>query len=103
MTKNLIVDKIYREGTIKQIINNIAHGLEDKDDLDDLCQDVAIILLSKDDNLIIHLYDKNEINYYIANIVYTQLRSSTSPYYRTYKHYKNMSIELEDVHNYNED
>ena len=70
MTKNQIIEKIYRDGLIHNIVKNISHGLEDEDDMMDLVQDISIILLSKDDDLIIRLYENNELQYYIANIVY---------------------------------
>lgn len=95
MNKNQIIEKVYREGVIHSIVKNISHGLEEEDDMLDLIQDISIILLSKDDDLIINLYDKGELTYYIANIVYTQLRSSTSPYYRQYKHYRNITTMLD--------
>ena len=53
MTKNQIIEKIYRDGLIHNIVKNISHGLEDEDDMMDLVQDISIILLSKDDDLII--------------------------------------------------
>ena len=100
MTKNQIIEKIYRDGLIHNIVKNISHGLEDEDDMMDLVQDISIILLSKDDDLIIRLYENNELQYYIANIVYTQLRSTTSPYYRKYKHYRNISTMLDCAETY---
>lgn len=99
MTKNEIVQKLYKEHIVQNIIFNISHGMETGENLRDLEQDVYLILLGKPEKFIQDLFENNEINFWIANVVYTQLRSSTSPYYRQYKKFKDVSRDIETVKN----
>lgn len=97
MTKNEIIESLYLKGIVRQIINNISHGREKPSNLEDLENDIYVILLSKPEKFIRQLYENCQINFWLANIIYTQLRSSTSPYYRTYKKFNDMSKDLDKV------
>lgn len=78
------------------MVHKISHGREDEDDLQDLEQDIYLILLEKPVDFVLGLYMRNELNYYLANIIYTQLRSSSSPYYTKYKKLKYTSDPLDE-------
>lgn len=78
-----------------QIIENICRNIgysETTENIKDLIQDIYLVIIQKDQDFIKGLIDRGEINYYIANIVYTQIRSNTSAYNKTYRHKKEISI-----------
>ena len=60
--------------TLKEIIFQI----------EDLIQDIYLLLLQKDDDLIINLYNKGEIGFYLLKVARNQLLSVNSKYYYTY-------------------
>lgn len=95
MTKKEIVEKLAKDGKIKEAINNIAKDSRDKD-LIDLEQDIYIQLLEKDDETIEGLYDKGQLMWYVTRIVLNNINSKTSPYYYTYKKDKLKQINLDD-------
>lgn len=97
MTKNSIITELCSRGIVREIITNISRNSEKDEDLKDLEQDIYVTLLLKDETFLTGLYERGELNYYIANIVYTQLRSVTSPYYRKYKYTINKNIPIENV------
>lgn len=97
MTKNEIIQDLNDKHIVQNIILNISHGRESKENLRDLEQDVYMILLSKPEKFIQKLHENCEMNFWLANIIYTQLRSSTSPYYRNYKKFNDMSKDLDTV------
>lgn len=96
MAQQSIIEQICRSGVVKEIVHNIAHFDEHEEDLQDLEQDIYIILMTKDTKAIKEIYDEGHINYYIANIAYTQLRSQTSPYYTKYKKFRQLSNNIDD-------
>lgn len=80
-SNRLIVDKLAREKAVETICKKITKG-KDADTLNDLCQDIYLQLLESDKTQ--GLYERGEINYWIAKVLMNNICSSTSPYYRTY-------------------
>ena len=86
MTNAECVEKIFREETLKTIINKI--GGTDKD-LQDLEQDLYLALLKKDNKTLNHLIEnENELKYYLARMSTNQIKSKSSPYQKNYKRYQ---------------
>lgn len=86
-SKNDIIQELYENKDIPKIIWKIIASNKNKLDsefADDLIQDIYLTLLSKDDDLIIDLYYKNQLGFYILKITRNQLLSKTSPYYCKY-------------------
>ena len=54
-----------------------------------------LLLLQKDDDLIVNLYNKGEIGFYLLKIARNQLLSKNSPYYTKYIKFRAQSDELE--------
>lgn len=84
MDRNFIVTQLYKQKVVRQIIQNLSHGRESPDNLKDLEQDIYIeILTSKAD--IEGMYQRGELNYWLAGVIQRQMHSKTSKYYYTYK------------------
>ena len=85
MTKYEIIDELSRSNTVEKIIFKLLPCSKNPFDCpEDLIQDIYLLLLQKDDNLIVNLYNKNEIGFYLLKIARNQLLSKNSPYYTKY-------------------
>ena len=85
MTKVEIVDELSRTNTVEKIIYKLLPCSKNPFDCpEDLIQDIYLLLLQKDDDLIVNLYNKGEIGYYLLRVVRNQLLSKNSSYYYTY-------------------
>ena len=85
MTKYEVVDIIAKEHLVERIVNKLLSSSKNPFDCpEDLIQDIYLLLLQKDDNLIVNLYNKDEIGYYLLKIARNQLLSKNSSYYYTY-------------------
>lgn len=82
--RNNIISEIYRKGVIEELLKNMGVP---KNDIDDLKQEIAIILLEYDEKKIIEMYEKKQLKYFIVQIIKYQYFSNTSPYYKKYKKY----------------
>lgn len=98
MTKYEIIDELSKDNTVEKIIYKLLPASKNRFDCpDDLIQDIYVLLLEKDDNLIIGLYNKGELGYYLLKIAKNQLLSANSPYFYTYVKFGVQSDELEKV------
>ena len=96
MTKWEIVDELSRSNTVEKIIYKLLPASKNRFDCpDDLVQDIYVLLLEKDDKLIIDLYNKGELGFYLLKIARNQLLSKNSPYYTKYIKFRSQSDELE--------
>lgn len=85
MTKFEIIDELSKDSTVEKIIYKLLPSSKNRFDCpDDLVQDIYVLLLEKDDNLIIGLYNKGELGYYLLKIAKNQLLSDHSPYFYKY-------------------
>ena len=85
MTKYEVVDIISREHLVERIVTKLLSSSKNPFDCpEDLIQDIYLLLLQKDDDLIVNLYNKEEIAYYLLRVVRNQLLSKNSKYYYTY-------------------
>ena len=85
MTKYEVIDIIAREHIVDRIVTKLLSSSKNPFDCpEDLIQDLYLILLGKDDDLIVNLYEKGELAYYILKIARNQLLSKNSPYYTKY-------------------
>ena len=96
MTKYDVVDIIEREHLVDRIVTKLLSSSKNPFDCPkDLIQEIYLLLLQKDDDLIVNLYNKDEIAYYILRISRNQLLSKNSPYYTKYIKFRANSDELE--------
>ena len=85
MTKWEIVDELSRTNTVEKIIYKLLPASKNRFDCpNDLVQDIYVLLLEKDDKLIIDLYNKGELGFYLLKVARNQLLSANSPYYTKY-------------------
>ena len=85
MTKVEIIDELSRSNTVEKIIYKLLPCSKNQFDCpEDLIQDIYLLLLEKDDTLIIDLHNKGELGYYLLKIARNQLLSKNSPYYTKY-------------------
>ena len=96
MTKSDVLDIIAREHLVERIVNKLLSSSKNPFDCpEDLIQDVYLLLLEKDEDLIVNLYNKGELGYYILKVVRNQLLSTNSPYYQKYIRFQSHSDELD--------
>ena len=95
MTKYDVLDIIAREHLVDRIVTKLLSSSKNPFDCpEDLIQDVYLLLLQKDDNLIVNLYNKDEIGFYLLKIVRNQLLSKNSPYYTKYIKFRSQSDDI---------
>lgn len=96
MTKIDVVDIIAREHLVEKIVYKLLPCSKNPFDYpEDLIQDIYLILLNSDENLIVTLYNKGELGFYILRISRNQLLSKNSPYYTKYIRFLANCDELE--------
>ena len=100
MTKYEVVDIIAREHLVERIVNKLLSSSKNPFDCpEDLIQDIYLILLNSDENLIVALYNKGELGFYILRISRNQLLSKNSPYYTKYIKFRANSDDLTQAAN----
>ena len=100
MTKYEVVDIIAREHIVDRIVNKLLSSSKNPFDCpEDLIQDVYLLLLEKGDKLIVDLYERGELAYYLLRVVRNQLLSKNSPYYQKYIRFKSQSDDITQATN----
>ena len=98
MTKWEIIDELSRSNTVEKIIYKLLPTSKNQFDCpDDLVQDIYVLLLEKDDDLIINLYNKGELGYYLLRIAKNQLLSANSPYFYKYIKFRAQSDDISEA------
>ena len=96
MTKYEIIDIIAREHLVERVVNKLLSSSKNPFDCpQDLIQDIYLILLNSDENLIVALYNRGELGFYLLKVARNQLLSTNSPYYTKYIKFRANSDELE--------
>lgn len=93
-----IVAALARERTVEAICSRIAGADPLPPELQDLCQNVYVTLLTYDEDKIIDLAQTDAIRFFIARILINQYRSKSSPFYKTFRQYYRRNV-LEGVFN----
>ena len=100
MTKYEVVDIIAREHLVERIVNKLLSSSKNPFDCpEDLIQDIYLLLLQKNDDLIVNLYNKDEIGFYLLKIARNQLLSKNSPYYQKYIRFQSNSDDITQATN----
>ena len=100
MTKYEVVDIISREHLVEKIVYKLLPCSKNPFDYpQDLIQDIYLILLNGDENLIVTLYNKDELGFYLLKIARNQLLSKNSPYYTKYIKFRAQSDDLTQAAN----
>ena len=93
LTKKSVVNKLAKDKTVERLVK--SYNLSTPY-LKDLCQDIYIELLNKDKDLIIGLYERNEIEYYIRKMITNNVNSTTSPFYKNYEKFRKTTDEIQN-------
>ena len=100
MTKYDVVDIIAREHLVDRIVTKLLSSSKNPFDCpEDLIQEIYLLLLQKDNNLIVNLYNKDEIGFYLLKIARNQLLSKNSPYYQKYIRFQSNSDDITQATN----
>ena len=100
MNKLEIVDELSKNNTVEKIVYKLLSSSKNPFDCpEDLVQDIYLILLNSDENLIVALYNKGELGFYILRISRNQLLSKNSPYYTKYIKFRAHSDDLTQAAN----
>lgn len=86
---NIIIATLYQKGVLR---DECSKFVSDKYLLDDIVNDVALILMAKPKELILRLFAKGEIVFYIRRILKNQVCSKTSPFYKSYLSFQNKTV-----------
>ena len=100
MTKIEVVDIIAREHLVERIVTKLLSSSKNPFDCpEDLIQEIYLLLLQKNDDLIVNLYNKDEIGFYLLKIARNQLLSKNSPYYQKYIRFQSNSDDITQATN----
>ena len=100
MNKWEIVDELSKNNTVEKIVFKLLPCSKNPFDYpQDLIQDIYLILLNSDENLIVALYNKGELGFYLLKIARNQLLSKNSPYYTKYIKFGAQSDDLTQAAN----
>lgn len=94
LTKYEIIDTIAKSRKVEEFITNTAKTYAPE--LEDLAQDVYMYLLEYDDEKIIGMYERNELDFFISRIITNQYISISSPFYTKYKKFLNNSNPIQN-------
>lgn len=98
MTSNQIINELAKNKVIEKLVANISPE-SDSFDNKDLSQLIYLSLLEKPNSLIEDLYSKGELIFYIIRIITKNAYSTTSPYYRVIKKFKNKTTDIDEIRN----
>lgn len=98
MTSNQIINELAKNKVIEKLVANISPE-DNSPDTSDLSQLIYLTLLEKPNALIEDLYSKGELIFYVIRIITRNVYSTTSPYYRTIKKFKNKTTDIDDLKN----
>ena len=98
MTKYEIIDELSKDNTVEKIIYKLLPASKNRFDCpEDLVQDIYVLLLEKDDKLIVDLYNKGELGYYLLRIAKNQLLGANSPYFYKYIKFRAQSDDISEA------
>ena len=100
MTKYEIIDELSKNSTVEKIVNKLVSSSKNRFDFpDDLIQDIYVLLLEKDEDLIVNLYNRGELGFYLLKVARNQLLSKNSPYYQKYIRFQSNSDDITQAAN----
>lgn len=95
MTKSEIIAELAKDQVVEKLISKITKN--SSINMQDLAQDIYLNLLEKDEDYIVRLYEKKEINNFIAGMVNNNYFSKTSRYYKNYRKYEDNKESLSNI------
>ena len=92
MDKHRVVEILAQEQRVERLVRVICKVTSPI--LADLAQVIYLALLEYDNDKVVELYEKEQINFFLVRIIKNQWMSSTSPFYRIYRKSSRQSNEL---------
>lgn len=93
LTKKDIVNELSSNKVVERLMSAYRMSTPYSEDL---CQDIYIELLMKDDDLILGLYDRGEIEYFIRKMLSNNVNSITSPFFKNYEKFRKKSEAIDN-------
>lgn len=87
-----IIEELARNKVVEEIISNISKGTFNN--TEELAQDIYLDILNKSPELIIGLYERNELKFFITRMVRNNLFSKNSPFYMKYGRWNERKTEI---------
>ena len=84
MTKYELIDTLARQRFVERLIEDSIKG-EQYHNLQDLAQDIYLDLFNKDEDKLIGMYERRELNFFVYRMIANNVYSVNSPYYKLYK------------------
>lgn len=84
MTKYELIDTLARQRFVEKLIEDSIKG-EQYHNLQDLAQDIYLDLFNKDEDKLIGMYERRELNFFVYRMIANNVYSVNSPYYKQYK------------------
>lgn len=94
MTKREIVTEIAHSQTVEKMLRTITKDTSQS--INDLAQDIYMSLLEKKEEFIVSLYNDNKLKNFISGMITRNYFSKTSPYYKYYRKFLNLSNQIND-------
>ena len=89
-----IINELATQRKVEQFVSNTAKT--NAPELNDLAQDIYLALLEYDDEKIEGMYERNELDFFIARMIVNQYISTSSPFYTKYKKFLNLSEQIKN-------
>lgn len=89
-----IINELATQRKVEQFVSNTAKT--NAPELNDLAQDIYLALLEYDDEKIEGMYQRNELDFFIARMIVNQYISTSSPFYTKYRKFLNLSEEIKN-------
>ena len=93
-TPRQIADTLAKERRVETMVQNIAHARALSQDLRDLCQMVYTVILTYDADKIVDLWENDQINFFLARVIRTNLNSPRSPYAAQITRFRRRSTQM---------
>lgn len=92
ITKAEIIQKIADDRMVEKLVNKIRK--DDITDKQDLIQDIYLMLMEYDESKLQEIWNKKQMNFFLVKVVGNNIFSKTSPYYRKYKKFRDLTEEI---------
>lgn len=95
MTKMQVITELAEKRIVEHMVASIAHQ-DLSPDLQDLSQMVYGILLDYEEEIIIDLWEHNQMSFFIARIILNQYRSRKSAFFNMFHKEQIKSVDIAD-------
>jgi len=87
-----IVERLARAKRVEDIVARVCRNCPDTSALGDLSQMVYIVLLTYEAEKVVDLWERGQLNFFIARVVLNQYRSKNSPFYHALREFSQKGV-----------